>query len=129
MTTVLLQATEASASIHWTEILMTLGTIVTGAGGVKIIKVISKNRKDKRAELHADSEELKDTLKTRVEELEDKVDSLQSKIDKMIDMYTGKILELSTTKAELLIKVEFLEKDNTEKDKTILELTKKLNQE
>ena len=73
-----------------------------GAGGlVKLSKLYLNYRR-----------ELRDSLKYRVVELEEKVDHLQSRIEEMINMYSEKIIVLSTEKATLTVLVDTLKVEN-----------------
>ena len=77
------------------------GTV--GAGGlVKLSKLYLNYRR-----------ELRDSLKYRVVELEEKVDHLQSRIEEMINMYSEKIIVLSTEKATLTVLVDTLRNENS----------------
>jgi hypothetical protein len=104
-----------------------VGTFITTvfAGGVgKFLQAYYKNKKEKRSEANAKNAELKDSLKTRVLELEEKVDGLQDKIQKMIDMYTEKIILLSTEKATLIAENKGLEHEIGELKEEIKGLTR-----
>lgn len=85
-----------------TPLIITTIAGTLGAGGlVKLSKLYLNYRR-----------ELRDSLKYRVVELEEKVDHLQSRIEEMINMYSEKIIVLSTEKATLTVLVDTLKVEN-----------------
>ena len=94
-------------------VLITLSVIGTiGVGGLaKLIQMWIDYVEKKKISSKAPAKELKDSLKSRVVELESKVDSLQIKIEEMIKMYTERILFLSTENARLQAELESAHKE------------------
>jgi len=122
MDSLLLTLTDTPVPTDWTQTIVTIGTVLFGAGAIKVYKLIIATRKARRREDNADSNEYKDSLKAKVDELESKVDDLQIKIGEMIGMYTDRILVLSTELAESHVYVEFLNKEIEGKDIVIKDL-------
>ena len=94
----LLQAADSSIG---TIILSIVATV--GAGGlVKLVQAYYKNKASKRKDLGSDGLAFRESLQERVVDLEQKLDHLNERIEDMIEMYTEKILALSTEKATLI---------------------------
>lgn len=111
------------AETDWVQMASVIGTLGIGTFIAKFTQTYFKNRKERRAEVKAentsDSTELKEEFKKRIDDLEEIVTNLQGKIEEMMEMYTEKVLQLSTEKATLLTKVEFLEIEIVEKEEAI----------
>ena len=88
-------------SENLTTIIITLVSVLFGAGGWKFYEFLIKNKREKQKEDRSETNIFRDDLIIRVDKLEaDKVKCLQS------------LLDISKEVASLTTKVEFLEKEN-----------------
>mgnify|MGYP003129792432 CR=1 FL=1 len=88
-------------SENLTTIIITLVSVLFGAGGWKFYEFLIKNKREKQKEDRSETNIFRDDLIIRVDKLEaDKDKCLQS------------LLDISKEVASLTTKVEFLEKEN-----------------
>ena len=84
-----------------TTIIITIISVVFGAGGFKFYEFIIKNKREKNKENRSEQTIFRDSLIVRVDKLENEKESCKDSL-----------LEISTELASLRTKVEYLEKEN-----------------
>ena len=84
-----------------TTIIITIISVVFGAGGFKFYEFIIKNKREKNKENRSEQTIFRDSLIVRVDKLENEKESCKDSV-----------LEISKELASLRTKVEYLEKEN-----------------
>tara|TARA_R100001463_G_scaffold42850_4_gene89598 strand:+ start:5226 stop:5603 length:378 start_codon:yes stop_codon:yes gene_type:complete len=121
----ILQAGVGEGTSDIMTILITIIGTVGAGGAVKLVQLILQYRKEMKAAETAPLDEYRESLKLRIESLEELVVTLRLHIEELIKMYSEKILVLSTENATLVAKLEAALEDLALLREELKNLTKK----